>query len=119
MPSCLIHIINGNWEIAVANTDISYQFVGDDLSVQAVNVRRMAVDLQGEYYNGLKEDWLVNDGRLSGEEIAKQLFNTTDTLVYEVAPIYTSAGDDSLFDDIVGMAEALLGTLGAAKIKTA
>jgi hypothetical protein len=115
MPACIIHIIDGNWEIAVPNTAVAYQFVGNDLAAQAASVRGMAGDLQGEYFGGLQEDWLVTDGGLNGDEIAQQLFGTTDTLVYNTAPLYSAAGDDSLLDDIVGMAEVLIGALGAGE----
>jgi hypothetical protein len=108
MPALLIHIVNGNWAVEVANTDIIYNFEGATLEEQAEIVHTFAQTLA----NGDPDVvWLLDDGDIDAEELSQQLFSTTDMIIYNDQIIYGAVGEECIIDDLELAGEALLAAL--------
>jgi hypothetical protein len=105
MPALLIHIIDDNWVLEVANTKIKYNFLGEGLDEQSEIVQSFAQTLA----NGSSDvTWLLDDGDLPAEELSQQLFSTTDMIIYMDKVVYGAAGEDFIIDDLELAGEALL-----------
>lgn len=104
MPSLLVSIVNDRWAVQVANTDISYNFIGATL------------DAQEPYIIGFAESMAQGVGdvadclegvEITGAELAQQLYGTTDILMYSAKIIYGTVGEEFLIDDLEAAGEAL------------
>lgn len=108
MPTLLINVVNGSWTVQVANTGVSYTFSGATLDAQAVSVQGFAETMaEGNADVGFfLEAWDVPE-----EQLAQQLFGTTDMITYVGDIIYGSVGEEFIIDDLEVAGEALLAAL--------
>jgi hypothetical protein len=107
MPALIINIVNGTWCVRVANTQISYNFDGADLAQQARNVREFA-SIMSE--NNPDVGFFLQED-VPEEQLAQQLFGTTDQILYVDRLIYATVGEDMLIEDLELAGRVLLEAL--------
>jgi hypothetical protein len=106
MPALLINIVNGNWVAEVANTDISYIFSGESLAMQAQSVQNLSLVMELNDTSNLIS--LFNAPGVDSATLARDLFEGTDSLIYEGEVIYqTPAGISELAEVLEAAGEAL------------
>ncbi len=103
MPALLIGIVDGSWVARIANTNISYTFLGVDLEDQVTVMRGFAETME----SGSNAVGDFFDGVLDPDIIGPQLFETTDSIVLGGNPIYTTIGDEMIADDLEAAGEIL------------
>lgn len=109
MPGLLIHLVdNTNWTASIANTNVSYKFLGDNLRAQEIKMHQFATEMQTPDDFDIA-NCFVNEQNFTSEEIAEQIFNTTDTLIFNGEVIYTAV--DELSEDLAMAGRVLLETL--------
>jgi hypothetical protein len=112
MPALQIHIVDGSWIATVANTNIKYTFVGDNLGDQETSVQQLSAGMQegqGAATEAISETLEI--GETPAAEVAEQVFNTTDVLMYGDEIIYGTVGEEMLWDDLEAAGEALAAML--------
>ncbi|MCJ8506859.1 hypothetical protein MUU53_02910 [Rhizobium lemnae] len=97
MPQTLIHIVQNSWVAEVANTDISYKFVGETLSEQSTNVQLFGVALTNPDAQPLGRYIATTD---DNDVVIDQLFSTTDELVINSTVEFTAVEGELLIDDL-------------------
>lgn len=113
MPVLQITCIdNAQWVCQIANTGVSYPFIGASLDQQSLNVVAFANSMQAN-----NPDYVINflddTGDLSAGELSQQIFGTTDQLMYIDKLIWGTIGEDAyLIDELSEAGTALLIALG-------
>jgi hypothetical protein len=95
MPNLLINFEDGNWVAKVANTDIVYVFAGE--GEDQIQIVRGFAEFMAEG-NPDVADFFINVE--DPEVVSEQLFGTTDGIIYNLEPIFTTVGDEFLIDDL-------------------
>lgn len=109
MPALMINIVNGRWVAEVANTDVSYAFLGGSLEMQAQYVQNLSLAMELNQTENLVS--FFNAPGVGSDTLAGQLFEGTDTIIYAGRAVYASVGDDYLIDELAEAGEALAAAL--------
>ena len=109
MEKLLLGIVNGGWQLAVANTDITFDIPGATLADQAANVDALATAMQAGWNETIVcfEDTMGINSRLAARATAEDFFQTTDGLILEGESIIDVDAGSSLMAEIVEVGEAL------------
>jgi hypothetical protein len=108
MPALLINVVNGNWVVEVANTNVSYAFAGDNLAAQATNVQGFAETMAADNpdVGFFLDAWGVDE-----DVLAQQLFADTDLISYAGNLVYSAIGEETIIDDLIDAGTMLLAAL--------
>lgn len=106
MSQLQFHVANGSWISTVANTNIEYPFIGDDIDQQAENVQLLATEMEnGQQAVTVGIGDVMDIDSIEAEEVVTQLFGANDVLVVEEAVVYTA--DGFLLQEVEEAGEAL------------
>ena len=110
MGALLIHIVNDNWVADIANTSVSYNFVGLHAPNQINAIQDLANAMQqgqGALVDGIDQIFVLAPGVDEGG-VVQEVFGTTDAIMFDQAIIYSNA--DSLLIDVLEDAGEALAT---------
>lgn len=116
MPALIVQMTNNQWFVAVANTNIRYNFLGNTLAVQTQNVQRFAANMEyngadlGEFNAAIGQAIDLNG--VNADIVTQQLYATTDQILYTDRIIYGTVGEEMLIDDLVEAGEIFCLVLG-------
>ena len=109
MPQLMIKYAYDNWRAYISNSDVEYYFAGANREEQIVRVRQLQESMRvgaGTVDQNASEIFSDRVG-FDPDELAQQLFGTTDGLVFEGDTIFTASEGEVLLDVLEDAAYAL------------
>jgi hypothetical protein len=116
VPALILVLDQGQWWARVANTRISYPFVGATVDAQSTSMISFAQAMvdAGEVGMPIETDmggYLALPQGVTSQTAYEQIFEGCDQIIYAGDPIYSSV--DFLDEELDTAGEALLDALGA------